>query len=89
MPPGRLHRKMSTLDHWSVWYGSSNNGGNTWGNLTEICNPRFGDSDIILDNNGNLILVYGRGISFSDGRWYQYQSEVSHGWKRRTTVPRF
>jgi hypothetical protein len=52
---------------WSVWYGRSSDGGNSW-QVTEMATPLFGDSDIAVDGDNNVHLVYGRNIGHADGR---------------------
>lgn len=64
---------------WSVWYGRSSDGGSSW-QLTEMAAPLFGDSDIAVDGDNNVHLVYGRNIGYADGRWYQWSSNGGETW---------
>jgi hypothetical protein len=37
-------------------------------------------SDVAVDNDNNVHLVYGRGIGSADGRWYQWSSDGGETW---------
>ncbi|WP_423224723.1 hypothetical protein [Candidatus Amarolinea aalborgensis] len=65
---------------WSVWYARSDDGGETWSKKEEIATPRFGASDIAVDSQGNVHLVYGRNIGYPDGRWYQWSQDGGDTW---------
>lgn len=65
---------------WSVWYARSDDGGRTWSQKTEIATPRFGASDIAVDSEGNIHLVYGRNIGNPDGRWHQWSQDGGDSW---------
>jgi hypothetical protein len=64
---------------WSVWYGRSSDGGNNW-LVTEMATPLFGESDIAVDGENNLHLVYGRNIRYGDGRWHQWSQDRGVTW---------
>lgn len=75
---------------WSVWYARSDDGGQTWSLKEEIATPRFGASDIAVDSDGNLHLVYGRNIGNPDGRWHQWSKDGGDTWSEPTLLfPQF
>lgn len=65
---------------WSVWYARSSDGGATWDIVKEMAAPRFGDSDIAVDGQGNVHLVWGRNIGYEDGRWHQWSQDGGDTW---------
>lgn len=65
---------------WSVWFGRSTDNGQSWNEPSEMATPRFGDSDIAIDGQGNLHLVYGRNIGSPDGRWHQWSQDGGETW---------
>lgn len=65
---------------WSVWYARSDDGGQTWSTKEEMATPRFGASDIAVDAEGNVHLVYGRNIGSPDGRWHQWSQDGGDTW---------
>lgn len=64
---------------WSVWYGRSSDEGNSW-QVREVATPEFGMSDVAVDGDNNVHLVYGRTIGHSDGRWHQWSSDGGQTW---------
>lgn len=64
---------------WSVGYARSTDNGETW-QTREIASPRYGGSDIAVDGEGNIVLVYGRNIGVPDGRWYTWSSDGGETW---------
>jgi hypothetical protein len=75
------HQNARKVDwnYWSVWYGRSVDEGNTW-QVAEVAAPELGDSDIAIDGDDNVHLVYGRNIGFRDGRWHQWSSNSGDTW---------
>ena len=67
---------------WSVWYARSTDGGVTW-SKSELATPRFGGSDIAVDSENIVHLVYARNIGFPDGRWYQWSKDGGETWNQR------
>ncbi|PVE30737.1 hypothetical protein DC030_15335, partial [Enterococcus faecalis] len=49
----------------------------------EMAAPLFGASDIAVDAEGNVHLVYGRNIGNRDGRWYQWSQDNGATWTQR------
>lgn len=68
---------------WSVWYARSDTRGQSWIEPQEMAQPRFGASDIAVDTNGGIHLVYGRNIGQPDGRWYQWSQDGGKTWTVR------
>jgi hypothetical protein len=64
---------------WSVWYGRSSDDGNSW-QVTEMATPYFGDSDIAVDGENNVHLLYGRNIGQGDGRWHMWSRDGGQSW---------
>ena len=65
---------------WAVWYARSVDGGVTWEDAREVDAADSVDSYLILDNQDNLHLVWGRGINRADGRWHQWSSDEGITW---------
>ena len=65
---------------WSVWYTRSLDGGKSWERKVVIAEPIFGASDVALDGQGNVHLVYGRNIGYPDGRWHQWSADAGETW---------
>ena len=75
---------------WSVWYTRSLDGGKSWERKTIIAEPLFGASDVALDVQGNVHLVYGRNIGYPDGRWHQWSADSGETWSEaRPLFPTF
>jgi hypothetical protein len=68
---------------WSVWYARSGDSGQSWDPAKEMASPQFGASDIAVDSEGGIHLVYGRNIGLPDGRWHQWSQDGGNTWSER------
>lgn len=68
--------------YWSVWYARSEDGGRTWTEGREIASPRFGGSDIAVDGQGGVHLVWGRNVGNADGRWHAWSADGGQTWSK-------
>lgn len=71
---------------WSVWYTRSVDFGQDWQPAREMASPRFGASDIAVDPEGGIHLVYGRNIGLPDGRWHQWSQDGGETWSTRESL---
>jgi hypothetical protein len=67
---------------WSVGYGRSKDSGRTWELIEDVASPLFGASDVFVDAEDNVHLVWGRNISNPDGRWHQWSDDDGTTWSR-------
>lgn len=85
-----LTAKEVEWNFWSVWYTNSEGRAGSWAPAREMASPRFGASDIAVDKEDRVHLVYGRNINLPDGRWYQWSSDGGSTWfERRPLYPAF
>ncbi len=68
--------------YWSVWYARTTDGGQSWSVEQEIASPRFGGSDVAVDGNGGVHLVWGRNAGYADGRWHSYSTDQGLTWSK-------
>lgn len=68
--------------YWSVWYARSEDRGRTWTEGQEMASPRFGGSDIAVDGQGRVHLVWGRNVGNADGRWHAWSADGGQTWSQ-------